>query len=72
MSPKSETAAATADSLVVVASLGVPRETALRGMYASEPDCGALKLFRVTEGERRMTFVNALAANLDAAAVALR
>ncbi|MCA9783189.1 MAG: poly-gamma-glutamate synthase PgsB [Calditrichaeota bacterium] len=50
-------------ALAVSGSLGVPRETALRGMYRSEPDCGALKLFRVTEGERQMTFVNALAAN---------
>lgn len=50
-------------ALAVSGSLGVPRETALQGMYRSEPDCGALKLFRVSEGERRMTFVNALAAN---------
>ncbi len=50
-------------ALRVAAELGIDREAALRGMYHQNPDVGALKMYRLDEGERRITFVNALAAN---------
>ncbi|MCA9784608.1 MAG: poly-gamma-glutamate synthase PgsB [Candidatus Cloacimonetes bacterium] len=50
-------------ALKVAASLGVGRDVALMGMYHQNPDVGALKMYRMQDGERRITFVNALAAN---------
>ncbi len=50
-------------ALAVCTAVGVPRETALRGMYGVTPDFGALVRWSVTTGGRRLEFVNAFAAN---------
>ncbi|MFA7330638.1 MAG: poly-gamma-glutamate synthase PgsB [Candidatus Delongbacteria bacterium] len=50
-------------ALAVAAQLGVSREVALEGMYRAAPDCGALKKFSAVHEGKRITFVNALAAN---------
>jgi len=50
-------------ALAVCGHLGVPRATALAGMHAATPDPGALQRYRVKSGEKRVTFVNAFAAN---------
>ncbi len=47
----------------VCESLGVDRETALRGMWSAPPDIGVLKAFPVNFHGRRLLFVNAFAAN---------
>jgi poly-gamma-glutamate synthase PgsB/CapB len=43
--------------------VGISREVALEGMYRAAPDCGALKKFNAVHEGKRITFVNALAAN---------
>lgn len=50
-------------ALAVAAEVGVGREVALEGMYRAAPDCGALKKYSVVYEGKRLTFVNALAAN---------
>jgi len=50
-------------SLAVCEHLGVPRETALRGMRTAAPDVGALTIHRVREGGKEIEFVNGFAAN---------
>ena len=50
-------------AMAVAAELGVDRDTALRGMVKSRPDCGALQLHRVDHEDKELIFVNALAAN---------
>ena len=50
-------------ALAVCAHLGVPRDTALRGMIEAAPDPGALRRYRVRVGVKEVTFVNAFAAN---------
>jgi len=47
----------------IVASLGVPRDVAVRGMHRATPDFGVMKDFIVTYFGRRLVFVNAFAAN---------
>ena len=42
---------------------GIPRETALRGMYESQPDPGAMSECRVSFFGREIIFVNGFAAN---------
>jgi len=50
-------------SLAVCEHYGVPRQVALEGMYRSHPDAGALRIYEVREGEKKVRFVHALAAN---------
>lgn len=50
-------------ALRVCAALGVARQTALEGMWCARPDPGALSAHQVVFFGRRMTFVNAFAAN---------
>jgi gamma-polyglutamate synthase len=50
-------------ALAVSAELGVPREVALAGMVAAEPDAGALREWQVDFFGRRVVFVNGFAAN---------
>lgn len=50
-------------ALAVCAHLGVGRAVALRGMHAANPDPGALRRYAVRTGDKRVTFVNAFAAN---------
>ena len=50
-------------ALAVCEYCGVDRNTALNGMVAAHPDPGALKVFKVREGEREVMFLSALAAN---------
>jgi poly-gamma-glutamate synthase PgsB/CapB len=49
--------------LKICADLKVDRQTALRGMWASPPDVGVLKEFKVDYFGRHLFFVNAFAAN---------
>jgi poly-gamma-glutamate synthase PgsB/CapB len=50
-------------SLAVCQHLGIPRETALTGMYKAIPDAGALMAFRVETFQKCLVFYNAFAAN---------
>lgn len=50
-------------ALAVCEEYGVPREKAIHGMWAIQPDVGALRAVRVVEGEKHLTFINAFAAN---------
>jgi gamma-polyglutamate synthase len=50
-------------ALAVAAELDIDRETALKGMYASAPDIGALKVHWLEKDNNSFRFVNALAAN---------
>jgi poly-gamma-glutamate synthase PgsB/CapB len=50
-------------SLAVCEHLGVPKDVALGGMRAANPDVGALTIHRVREGGREIEFVNGFAAN---------
>lgn len=50
-------------ALAVCTSLGVPRETALRGMWAARPDPGVLTEHELQFFGRRLVFVNGFAAN---------
>ncbi len=50
-------------ALTVCESLGVARETALRGMWQATPDPGALTARKLSFFGRDMVFVNAFAAN---------
>lgn len=50
-------------SLSVCQSLGIPRQTALRGMWQATPDPGAMTQWNVLEQGKRLVFVNAFAAN---------
>lgn len=49
--------------LKICASLNVPRDKAIRGMWNARPDAGALKTFNVDFFGRRLVFVNGFAAN---------
>lgn len=50
-------------ALLVCDHLGVPKETALAGMYAANPDPGVLRLYRLEYFDKRIDFVMAFAAN---------
>jgi gamma-polyglutamate synthase len=50
-------------ALAVCEHCGVPRETALKGMWNSHPDAGALRVYEVEKDSRVVQFVHALAAN---------
>jgi len=50
-------------ALAVCSELGIPRETALTGMWGAEPDVGALREFPVDFFGRQILFVNGFAAN---------
>lgn len=50
-------------ALAVCASLGVDRQTALRGMWEAQPDPGALTIYTIHYQGRIITLVNGLAAN---------
>lgn len=50
-------------ALAVCESFGVPRQTALEGMYAAQPDPGVLRIYSVRHYEKELSFVNAFAAN---------
>lgn len=50
-------------ALAVCEQCGVDRETALSGMTTMHPDPGALKVYKVNEGNRTALFLSALAAN---------
>ncbi|MCU0611392.1 MAG: poly-gamma-glutamate synthase PgsB [Candidatus Eisenbacteria bacterium] len=50
-------------ALAVCGSLGVTREVALGGMWGARPDIGALQAWEIAFFEKRIIFVNALAAN---------
>ena len=50
-------------ALKVCESLGVDRNVALRGMWAAEPDVGAMRCYQVKDLDTTWWFVNAFAAN---------
>lgn len=50
-------------ALAVCAHFGADGPTALAGMQTAQPDAGALRIFRVEQGEHTIDFVNAFAAN---------
>jgi len=50
-------------ALEICNSLGIDRETALKGMYTAIPDEGALRAFKIQAFNKSMTFYNAFAAN---------
>jgi len=50
-------------ALSVCGALGIEREVALKGMWAARPDIGALQAWDIAFFEKRVIFVNALAAN---------
>lgn len=50
-------------ALAVCEHLGIDRDTALRGMYHSHPDSGALHIFTVVDGDKTIRFTHAMAAN---------
>jgi len=50
-------------ALKVCEYLGIDRTTALKGMHLAYPDVGAMKIFRLDFGFRKVYFINALAAN---------
>ena len=50
-------------ALAVCSSFGIDRETALAGMYATQPDPGALRIYSLEVFGKRITFVNAFAIN---------
>jgi poly-gamma-glutamate synthase PgsB/CapB len=56
-------------ALDVCGAVGVPRATALGGMYSVTPDIGALTRVGLRRGDRRFEFVNAFAANDPASTV---
>jgi poly-gamma-glutamate synthase PgsB/CapB len=49
--------------LEVCRQLGIPQEVALRGMHKTHPDDGVLRTHMFLCGEKRVEFINALAAN---------
>ncbi len=50
-------------ALAVCEHFGVARNIALEGMYRSHPDAGALRVYEVSEDDKVIQFVHALAAN---------
>lgn len=50
-------------ALAVCAEAGVPREIALKGMQKAHPDPGALKKYRIVDGNKVINFYNIFAAN---------
>lgn len=50
-------------ALKVCQDLGVPRQTALEGMWNATPDAGVLQMYSVREHEKEIAFVNGFAAN---------
>lgn len=50
-------------ALAVCEHCGVDRDKALESMIQSRPDPGALKIFRIRDGERKINFYNVFAAN---------
>ena len=50
-------------SLAVCASIGIPRDVALRGMHKTAPDPGALTAHRLSFFGKRLLFYNGFAAN---------
>jgi poly-gamma-glutamate synthase PgsB/CapB len=50
-------------ALRVCRDLGIPRRTALRGMWGAPTDPGVMSMYHVADYERRMIFVNGFAAN---------
>lgn len=50
-------------SLAVCASIGIPRDVALRGMHKTSPDPGALTAHRLDFFGKRLLFYNGFAAN---------
>jgi len=50
-------------ALDVCESMGVPRATALEGMYRVTPDVGATRQTHMSQNDKELTFVNAFAAN---------
>lgn len=50
-------------ALAVCAEAGVPRDVALHGMQTAHPDAGALKKYRIREGNKVINFYNVFAAN---------
>ena len=50
-------------ALAVCERAGVNHKTALRGMYATIPDAGALRIARCYNDSRELFFINAMAAN---------
>jgi poly-gamma-glutamate synthase PgsB/CapB len=50
-------------SLAVCEKCGIDRETALRGMYKAHPDVGALHIFEVSQDDKVVQFIHAMAAN---------
>ncbi len=50
-------------ALRVCRDLGVPRDTALRGMWGAPTDPGVMSMYHVADFDQRMIFVNGFAAN---------
>jgi len=50
-------------ALAVCAEVGIPREVALRGMQKANPDPGALKKYKIEDGNKTILFYNIFAAN---------
>jgi poly-gamma-glutamate synthase PgsB/CapB len=49
-------------ALRVCANLGIPRETALQGMWSAQPDLSALAIYPIHNEQGQLLFVNAFAA----------
>lgn len=50
-------------ALAICDHLGIETPVALSGMQKAQPDAGALRIYRIQQGERTVDFVNAFAAN---------
>jgi poly-gamma-glutamate synthase PgsB/CapB len=50
-------------ALAVCAEVGIPRDIALKGMQKANPDPGALKKYRIVDGNKTIHFYNIFAAN---------
>lgn len=50
-------------ALMVCQHLGVDKQTALKGMYRTNPDPGAMRIFTIKEQDKEIRLVNTLAAN---------
>ena len=50
-------------ALRVCGEFGIPRETALRGMWNAQPDPGVMRVVQLEQNKQRIAFVNGFAAN---------
>ncbi len=50
-------------ALAVCAEVGIPRDVALKGMQSAHPDPGALKKYKIVDGQKTIHFYSVFAAN---------